>query len=203
MFSHYSVSKKHRTPHTTLGGFGLIELMVSISIMVILSAIILARQDSFNSAVLLRSQAYEIALAIREVQLSAVSAASDGSGNFRSQHGVYINTAAGSNTGYRIFRDANNNSFYNTGEEYGLQGHLDPRFVIESIAMQGVSYSGNQLSIVFERPNFDARFFSSAGNELTGATAAVLTVRRVGTTGTGVGDIKTVEITSTGQIAVQ
>lgn len=185
------------------GGFGLIELMVSISIMVIVSAIILARQDSFNGAVLLRSQAYEIALSLREVQLSAVSAVGDGSGDFRLQHGIYFTTNPGGNTGYRIFRDADGDGFYDPGEEYGQQGHLDPRFVIEGLSTQGIALSGSQLSVVFERPNFDAHFFSSPNSELTSATAALITVRRIGTTGTGVDEVKTIEVTSTGQIAVQ
>jgi Tfp pilus assembly protein FimT len=54
-------------------GFGLVELMVSISIMMLLTVVILNRQSSFNGAVLLRNQAYEVAFALRKAQLLAVS----------------------------------------------------------------------------------------------------------------------------------
>jgi len=182
------------------GGFGLVELMVSISIMVIVSSIILARQSSFNSAVLLRSQAYEIALQVREVQLNAVSASSNASaGNFRSILGVHFDTD--NNSQYKIFRDDGSNGFYDTGEEFGVQGIIDNRFEIREIRAVGDSISGTELSVIFVRPNFDARFFDVNGE--VNASSIEIDIARRGITGTSTSVLRTLEITSTGQIAVQ
>ncbi len=204
MSSRFLVSIK-QMKNTSRAGFGLIELMVSISIMAIVASIILARQDSFNSAVLLRGQAYQMALAIREVQLSAVSASSDGSGGFRTVYGLYFNTADTHDGKYQVFKDAGNNYFYTTGSEaFGPTSNLDKRFEISAMrAVGGGNISGTELSIIFERPNFDARFFDAANSELSTASGVEIDIVRRGASGTGCGELRTVEVTRTGQIAVK
>jgi type II secretory pathway pseudopilin PulG len=175
--------------------------MVSISIMMIVSVVIMARQSAFNGAVLLRSQMYEVALAIREVQLSAVSAESNGSGTFRSVEGVYFNT---NNTQvYNIFRDANNNFFYDATEQFGKQGVVDKRFKIDAVLIypNNVETNITAVSIVFERPNFDARFFSSSGVEILNSSKVVIQISKEGAAPTPEVE-KRIEITKTGQITV-
>ena len=203
MFWDYSVLSKSKTvagPAKQKGGFGLVELMVSISIMVIVSAIILGRQASFNGSVLLRSQAYEIALHVREIQLNAVSASSDGVGGFRSVLGLHFDTGTLNNGVYHVFRDADDDGYYDADEAFGLQGILDKRFEIREIRiMAAIPYTVPDLSVVFVRPNFDARFFDSSGELLV--PSVEIDVGRRGFSGTD--SIRTVEITSTGQIAVQ
>ncbi len=182
-------------------GFGLIELMVSIAIMALVSSVIFVRQSSFNGAVLLRSQAYEIALQAREVQLYAVSAIGD-TGSFRDRYGLYFNAATPNNVTYNIFRDADDDEWYDAGEQFGFQGRLDRRFEIRAVrAVGGDTITGTELVVLFERPNFDARFYDTAG-ELA-ADRIEVDIALVGNSGTGPGDVRTLEITSTGQIAVQ
>ncbi|MCA9359668.1 prepilin-type N-terminal cleavage/methylation domain-containing protein [Candidatus Kaiserbacteria bacterium] len=188
-------------------GFGLVELLVSISIVVIVASIILTKQSTFNSSVLLRGQAYEVALRAREVQLSAVSATNDAASDFRSVLGLHFDVTNGNEGGYKIFRDANLDGFYSgSGEEYDVQGQLDNRFEIREIRVidGGGTSVENDLSIIFVRPNFDARFFVDAGqaNEKTQATAEIDVARR-GIVGTGNEVLRTVVITSTGQISVK
>lgn len=188
-------------------GFGLVELMVSISVMLIVMSVILINQTSFNGAVLLRNQAYEIALATREIQLSAVSAMGDGSGNFRSVLGLYFETAT---TSYKIFKDAGNDYFYtNAAEELGIQGKINPRFEIEKILdADGNNVAGDKVSVVFERPNFDAIFFSSAGNKLNTSSIEIY-ITKYGSTCSTLpvtpcpGITRIVEITTSGQISVK
>lgn len=179
----------------------MVELLISISIMVIVASIILTRQSSFNSAVLLRGQAYEIALQVREIQLSAVSASGD-TGAFRSVLGVYFDTNGINDDHFHQFRDADSDNFYDPVEEFGLQGRLDNRFEIEAVRGVGEAITGTELSVVFVRPNFDARFFDTNG-ELTAASGVEIDIRRRGSTGTGPGELRTIEITRTGQISVQ
>jgi prepilin-type N-terminal cleavage/methylation domain-containing protein len=176
-------------------GFSMIELLVSISIIVLVLTITLTRQSAFNSAVLLRSEAFDIALAIREVQLSAVSAAGDGSGGYRSTMGVHL--AENSNE-YVLFRDGDSNNKYDAGEEFGGQGNIDPRFEIGSIDV-----GGSEVAIIFRRPNFDALFYDAAGTTLD-AAAVQIELRLRDTTEGSCGDQwRIIEITSAGQIAVQ
>lgn len=202
MFSHCSILRCN-TPKPTQAGFGLIELLVSISVLVIVTSIILVRQTSFNGAVLLRSQAYEVALQLRDIQLSAVSASYD-TADFRSTLGAHFTEGASS---YRIFRDstsgASDNNFYNVGEEFGQQGILDSRFEVREIrVIDSTPSTETELSIVFQRPNFDARFFT-AGNTEVIAGSVEIDVARVGVSGSGDSVLRTVEVTSAGQISVQ
>jgi len=185
---------------TRQSGFGLVELLVSISIITIVSGIVLSRHSAFNGAVLLRSQAYEIALTARELQLNAVSA-SGVSGQFRTVLGIHFDTATTTDGLYRVFRDADNDGFYDTGEASGQQGKLDPRFEIKAIRAVGDTITGSAVSIVFERPNFDARFFDSSGE--ISASRIEIDVARRDTTGSTPDVVRTLEITATGQIAVQ
>lgn len=196
MFSHYSrFMFRREQPAASMQGFGLVELLVSISVMVIVSSIILARQDAFNSAVLLRSQAYEVALQLREVQLNAVSAISDGSGDFRSLIGVYFDTDDAQT--YRIFRDVDGDG-YDVSEEFGLQGFLDSRFAVVSLIDEaGDDLPGTGLSVVFERPNFDARFFDESGTELDTVNAVQIELQVIAS-----GETRSVEVTRAGQITV-
>lgn len=198
MFLISSILRSKDTP-IAQRGFGLIELLVSISIMVIIASVVLVRQSSFNGAVLLRSQAYEIALQLRDAQLNAVSATGQG-GAFRSIIGVHFDTT---NPGtYRVFRDADDDSFYDAAEEFGQQGLMDPRFAIDEIRADGSVITSTDLSVVFERPNFDAEFFEGPGSDIAAATIEI-DIRLVGSTGSGPGDVRTVEVTSAGQVAVQ
>lgn len=213
MFWNSSASK---SPHvaTTTAAFGLIELLVSISIVMIVMSIVLARQDTFNSAVLLRNQAFDIALSLREAQLSAVSVQVIG-GSDRQVIGVYFDTDAtgAANQRFIVFRDGalatpdpSPNGFYNPSEDalVGQPRQLDPRFEIAEIRADGSIVSGGELSILFERPNFDARFFDAATSELSESVIEI-DVKRVGVpvVAGDPGTVRTIEITETGQIAVQ
>lgn len=200
----FNHSKK---PSTELG-FSLIELMVSIGIMVIVMSVIMVRQTSFNGAVLLRSQAYEIALTLRELQLSAVSAYGD-AGSFRGElYGAHFRVGDDYDGAFQIFKDDDTPADgYDVNEEFGEQGSLDPRFRISAIELDNGS-TINELSIMFQRPNFDALFYNIAGENLADPAAASpvrtvqLVIERRGSDGVGREAVRKISITSAGQIAV-
>jgi prepilin-type N-terminal cleavage/methylation domain-containing protein len=198
--SHFK-SHTHVTFSGPRSGFGLMELMVSVSIILVVTSIIIARQNSFNGAVLLRSQAYEVALTAREVQLNAVSATSI-SGDFRELLGLHFDT--NNDAVVRVFKDSvGGNGLYTSGEEFGKQGVLDDRFEVRSVrSVSGRAIVGTAVSVVFERPNFDARFFDSAG-ELTNASMVEIDIARRDSAGTGLDAVRILEITATGQITVK
>lgn len=185
-----------------IAGFGLVELLVSIGIALLIMTVVMAKHSSSNSAVLLRSQAYEVALTAREIQLSAVSATGD-AGSFRSAYGVYFNTAT-PNYYYSFRDDASANNFFTSGEEIGQRNNLDPRFEIGDIRLvtglvENSIGAGADVAIIFERPNFDARFFTAPNTEVNSSVNAIEIDVRI----SGTNEVRTVEISRTGQIIVQ
>lgn len=197
----YHSFKKKINP--TLKGFSLLELLISIGILVLVLSIVFTNQKSFNSAVLLRSQAYEIALQIRDTQFFAVSVVSDNV-DYRNIYGLHF---VENSANYKIFRDDDSslNYYFNAGEEFGKQGVVNPKFFIDEI--RKVENNGSEspipnVSVVFERPNFDARFFAGE-NSVLNAQAVEIDVRIKGASGNGGGVVRTIEITKTGQISVQ
>ncbi|MEY2665693.1 MAG: hypothetical protein RLZZ480_798 [Candidatus Parcubacteria bacterium] len=200
MSSLYLHSRSQRLAQSK-AGFGLIELLVSISIMVAVSAVVFVKQRSFNSAVLLRSQTYQVALAAREVQLNAVSI-SGITGDFRSLQGLYFDTA--NNGVYKIYKDADNDGRYDSTEEFGKQGTLNADFYVRGMRVNlntGAVAIHDRLSIAFMRPNFDARFYGDT-TQLDAGSVEVDIARR-DRTGDTPDVVRTLIITSTGQITVK
>jgi len=184
-------------------GFGLIELMVSITIITMVSGVVIARHNSFNGAVLLRNQAYEIAFALRETQLLAVSGSSPDN---TQQYGVYFSNL--NKNAYIVFRDNNGDGTYtNTDDvQIGPIGVIDRRFEIRNIFYNNIitvpsNGTVSNLSVSFRRPNFDALFKQASGPYRNNGSAYI-DIARKGVSGTGVGDVRRVEITSTGQVIV-
>jgi prepilin-type N-terminal cleavage/methylation domain-containing protein len=188
-----------RLPTRSTRGFGLIELMVSISIMTLVSTVILVKNRSFNNALLLRNQAYEIAFSLRQAQLLAVSGTKESAGD-SNQYGIHFNvTNAPSNYQYRTFRDdGNNTGWYDAADvTIGTLGSIDNRFVIDISDSSGVPISADTLSITFVRPNFDALFRTAAGNSVSGPVYLKVTPKEGSTA------FRLVEVTATGQINVR
>lgn len=197
MRSHSLASYKPQPAALATAGFSMIELLVSISIIVLVLTVTLTRHSAFDSAVLLRGEAFDVALAIREIQLGAISATNDGSGEFRSTLGVHLTENSNE---YSLFRDSNGDNRYQTSELYGSQGIIDPRFEIGSLDVGGSNVS--EATILFRRPNYDALFYDGSGNVIS-ATTAQIELRLQGTSGGNCGSQwRLVEITNAGQIAV-
>ena len=63
---------------------------------------------------------------------------------------------------YQTFRDVDGDLFFDSNEEIGQRGGIDPRFKIKEIRIDGTPVaSPPAASVIFERPNFDARFYTS------------------------------------------
>ncbi|MCA9365642.1 prepilin-type N-terminal cleavage/methylation domain-containing protein, partial [Candidatus Kaiserbacteria bacterium] len=176
-------------------GFGLIELLVAISVMTIVSATILTKHKAFDSAVVLRNQAYEVAFTLREAQNLAVSAAynpDSATGNeYRQRYGVRFDL--NEPRVYRLFKDNDGNGVYthDSGEEYGAPGILDPRFSFTYLKEISGDDVDGPLEVMFERPNFDAVFDPTY---LSGGIVIGLSAEN--------GMIREIQVTRTGQISV-
>ena len=183
-------------------GFTLVELMVSIAIMLIVAAIILVQYQSFNSSVILKNLAYEVAISIREAQVLSVSVLGD-SGDFSGIYGVHFPDGGGSS--YSIFIDSNSNLQYEAGvdeifETFTLNRdfQLANQICYEQTA-SGRVCTNTESNVYFQRPDFDAGIGIGAGQPPdTGVTSLEIFVEP--TDGSAQ---RSVVITNTGQITVQ
>lgn len=182
------------------GGFGLVELLVAIGIMVLVTTVVVVRQSSFNSVVLLENQAYEVASDIRAVQVQAVSTqnvntSAGGDASYRQSLGVRLEEG---DQQYDFVRESPDGDLFGTG------GRLDRRFEItEVVAYNGsggeVGLSGDGVAIMFTRPEFDAQFFELDNDPLDSSVSAVRISIQSREDDTRTRDII---VTSTGQVTV-
>jgi prepilin-type N-terminal cleavage/methylation domain-containing protein len=173
----------NKTAHTkalaSQRGFTIVELLVTLGIVVLVTGIVMLRYSSFNSSVLLTSQAYLTAFDVREAQSLAISVRGN-SNQFREEYGLYFNMADPNE--YLLFQDNEANgdhspARFNAGEEIGVPYKVDSRFTILNIcgtngtsrtcytddpetADESIDSGFDDVAISFKRPDFDARFYS-------------------------------------------
>lgn len=176
---------KHNLLRHSNRAFTVVELLVTLSIVVLVTGIVMIRYSSFNSSVLLTSQAYLTAFDVREAQSLAVSVRGRSS-EFREEYGLYFDM--GSRNSYVLFQDDDANGEndpvrYSVAEAIGSAYKVDPRFTIVNLCgtnsatrtcftddpdTEGeiVDIAFNNLAISFQRPDFDAQFYSSAKSNI-------------------------------------
>ena len=178
---------------------------MTISIMMILTVVILVRNSAFNGAVLLRNQAYEIAFALRQAQLLAVSGTRAGN-DMKQQYGVYVTKSSSDNQSYIIFHDVDHNGRWNSTSDtqIGPIGHLDSRFRIRAITDSDTPtpITPDAVSVTFLRPNFDALLESGNGTVLTSPLYIDIAQVNAAAGDLTVGAVRRVAITGSGQISV-
>ncbi len=162
-------------------GFTVVELLVTLAIVVLVTGVVMVRYSSFNSSVLLTSQAYLTAFDVREAQSLAISVRGRSS-EFREEYGLYFDISAPNI--YLLFQDDDTNgehspARYHVGEEVGDPIRVDPRFAILNLCATNIAsrtcYADDpdttgevvdptlsNLTIAFKRPDFDATLYSPA-----------------------------------------
>ena len=169
------------------GGFTLIELMVTLAIVVLATGLVMIRYASFNSSVLLTSQAYEVAFDLRETQSLAVSVRGNQS-VFRQEYGMHFDITSPNQ--YILMQDSNSGSNdqdlrsgatyieYDEDEMVGNPIVIDPRFTMIDICATGMSggrvcYSEENypsfITVAFARPDFDAIMHGDGIGQLSSA----------------------------------
>lgn len=154
--------------------FSLIELVIVSAIITVISAVILANNNTFSNNVLLGNLAYDVALSIRQAQVFGISTreVSPGGSNFTTAYGVSFATAAP--TTYTLFADTNNSAsstdgIYNLGDAtvqtFTLQGgyRISQLCLVDGLGAETCSSpSGPRwtVHITFKRPNPDARIIA-------------------------------------------
>lgn len=193
----------------------MIELLVVSLIIILISVFILLRQARFNSATLLRSLAYSVALSVRQAQVYGISVRESAPGVSPSSYGVYFKT--GNATQYFFAADNNRNGTIATdGTEdvsppspYVIRnGYSVLRFCAAAgtsmdcystcplVLPAGISTCIQRASMIltvsFKRPNPDAVIQTEYNSYAT----TYITVQALGE------DTRTITVTNTGQISV-
>ncbi len=193
-------------------GFTLIELVVTMGIMVLITSVTLANNAKFGGKILLRSTAYNIALALREAQTYGISVRKisvDDAGEFQSPYGVHF--SAGEPTRYWIFADTYKDNGILTRGEDGIR-NTSLEDVTEYVIGKGYKLNklcvgstedcvnvapGNSgsLDITFKRPEPDAsiRFGGISNNIYNKARIELISPR---------GDTVNILVEVSGQISV-
>ncbi len=180
--------------------FTLLEMLVSVAIFGIISAVVLSNNSEFNNTVLLTNTAYDIGLSIRQAQSYGVSTRVQDN-SFTSGYGVLFDGASS----YKLFADLDADRVYdgeptdkilstNTlGNGYTIQQYCGVSSAGVSTCYTAPTFSSRTLIITFLRPDTDAVIKDSLGNIYS--TAKITITRN--------GKIRVIYVTATGQISVK
>jgi prepilin-type N-terminal cleavage/methylation domain-containing protein len=183
---------------TSNRGFTLVELLVSISIFSVITAVAVFNHARFNGTIVLTNLAYEVALSVRQAQFYGIvvrQTTADAT-KFDSGYGVHFDLA--NPTTYFIFEDiksgANPNHVHDgsdiTVETFRIQkGNTISKVCVDS------NCSSPVVDITFVRPNPDA-FIRAGGIQGTSYGKAEICIASPG------GTKRKITVESTGQISV-
>ncbi|MCF7815737.1 MAG: prepilin-type N-terminal cleavage/methylation domain-containing protein [Candidatus Pacebacteria bacterium] len=186
-------------------GFTLVELLVSIAIIGIVTSIVLLKYNTFDSTVLLKGVAYEIALTLRDAQVKSISAIGT-SGEFSYPYGVTFNTGSDSKR-YTVFRYESttygDDPYYSSPAVDVLTTIIDRSMHVSEICIYGTPLgdpcSVDRLDVSFRRPEFNSIFYADAtGGPFTDIVRAEIKVNSVGNPL----NVFVVEVSQFGQISI-
>ncbi|NOY35892.1 MAG: prepilin-type N-terminal cleavage/methylation domain-containing protein [bacterium] len=100
-------------------GFTLVELLVTMSILVVITSMILANYPKFSGTLALKRTAQEIALTVRQAQVYGLSVREFGAGSgVFPGYGVHFDIVGSPDT-FVLFADINKNKSYDAGDGCG------------------------------------------------------------------------------------
>ncbi len=195
---------KTKNCKNTKGGFTVLELLISLAIFAVMTALLLAKYGTFNQGVLLKNLAYDIALSIRNAQSYGlnVKSANRNTNDFLLPYGVHFST--NQPIEYIFFVDLDHDYIYdaedndsNTIDEKLTKTSITRGSSIKSLCVILNNESNctvvNNLDIMFDRPNPNAII---RGNESIAGYAKITVQASDNTT-------REIEVRSTGQISVK
>jgi prepilin-type N-terminal cleavage/methylation domain-containing protein len=207
----YPCSEK-ACPFRFVGGFTLLELIISLAIFAFMTAFLLAKYGTFNQSVILTDLAYDTALAIQNAQASALDvqgATASGAPStilYNNVYGIhftapsnnfiyFVNPANSTSTSSKMFIVSGLGASSNLGIYTMKAGDTVSRICIIS-ACAGGGTSVLALDVSFQRPNPDATIIGTVSGVNATSTYADITI-----SGSD-GSTRDVIIRGTGEISV-
>ncbi len=193
-------------------GFTLAELLISVGIIAAVSTVVLVNFSAFDSTVLLKGEAYEIALSLRESQVKSVGMVRN-SGGFDYPYGMSF-TAGSSLYQAFVYKSATGEPKYelcSNGDtncaELILENDMGRSMIIKEICYVnngGSCVNLNRLDISFRRPEFGGLFYGlNNGGQSANLSNASLVRITLGSSRTEAGtNTFVVEVSKLGQISV-
>lgn len=180
-------------------GFTTIELIVTISILVIITTAIFIKYPTFRQNISLKRTAQEIALTIRQAQVYGLSTKEFQPGIF-SGYGVHFESGSDS---FVLFADADNDKTYDAGDGCGGTNtecvqmfQIQTGDKITDLCANGTC-GVNKMDIVFYLTNPPVSITTDTGGTLPfGSYAGVVIISLQGQT-------KTISVLASGQISVK
>lgn len=191
-------------------GFTLVEMLISVGIFTVMSAIILANYPEFRSRSALDNLTAQVAIVFREAQVYGISVREEGDADFDIGYGVHIDIDS-TKTGDKelvIFADRNKDKMFNPGtdkdsdsilETFKLTGGESITQLCAPSCVGGTIRPQEQpsLTAVFVRPNPDAYFSVKGALDESLSSISLKISNRSGSYS------RYVEVYTTGQISVR
>jgi prepilin-type N-terminal cleavage/methylation domain-containing protein len=194
-----------RTAYSTKKGFTLVELMVTLGIFVLMTALLLANQRRFSNTLELTNLAYDVSLSIRQAQTYGFAVKGQGGAvttEFQNYYGINFDLT--NNTKFIIFADAPSGGVrgkYDAGVDTLIVTYtLKSGYTFTNICNEDsteVCYPNYTTNIVFKRPNPDASTSVYNANTLVASPGHIRIKIK-----SGDDRYKAVDVYKSGQIAV-
>jgi prepilin-type N-terminal cleavage/methylation domain-containing protein len=158
-------------------GFTLIELLIVMVIAAFIMTSLVIQQSKWNNRLAVSTQAYELALMVRQAQVYALGVRENSAASgdkFNTGYGVYFDS--NNSNQYIFYGDLNRNGNYDSGEEIEIKPFNRNVAIYDLCAVKVVgqldyrcsSEGGNvsRIQIFFYRPDPKAviKFFNNSGN---------------------------------------
>ncbi|MBI5798519.1 MAG: prepilin-type N-terminal cleavage/methylation domain-containing protein [Candidatus Yonathbacteria bacterium] len=200
-------------PHSASRGFTIIELMVTISIYVIISAFTIANYRDYSTRAVSANIPDGMVTALREAQVYGAGGRGCTATNFDCRYGVVFTAKQSFEKQFTVFTDNNDNKTYDpapSGTDVAIETitWTDSSIItkVECLNIFGADMgcSNGILTLTFKRPNPDAFINDTA--DMTGQTSGGYARGRIsvsnGLTGT-LAKTRVITISHAGQISLQ
>jgi len=190
-----------------LRGFTLVELLVSISIFIILTALLVVKYGGFSNSIALTDAAYDLAIDINNARQYGISVKPDATGQFARGYGIFIDVTQPTKFNLYENNSADQNFTYYAPvvlNTYNLKQGVTFKSICAGADAATANCTPPSVIVEFERPNPEATIVWLKPTSCTTSCYLVQQVPYVKITLQGTnGDTKSVVVTSAGEISVE